>query len=72
MPRICSDDATSSRRRMLSRLGRIEGKLDAFIKQMEAHDNRTTDIEARTRKVETGSIGTAVPGRSSARCSALS
>jgi hypothetical protein len=37
---------------ILSRLGRIEGKLDAFVKQMEAHDNRTMDIEVRTRKVE--------------------
>jgi hypothetical protein len=37
---------------ILSRLGRIEGKLDAFIKQMEAHDVRTTDIEVRTRRVE--------------------
>jgi hypothetical protein len=37
---------------ILSRLGRIEGKVDAFIKQMETHDVRTTDIEARTRKVE--------------------
>jgi hypothetical protein len=37
---------------ILSRLGRIEGKVDAFIKQMETHDVRTTDIEVRTRKVE--------------------
>ena len=37
---------------ILSRLGRIEGKVDAFIKQMETHDERTTDIEVRTRKVE--------------------
>jgi hypothetical protein len=37
---------------ILSRLGRIEGKLDAFIKQMETHDVRTTDIEVRTRRVE--------------------
>jgi hypothetical protein len=37
---------------ILSRLGRIEGKVDAFIKQMETHDVRTTDIEVCTRKVE--------------------
>jgi hypothetical protein len=37
---------------ILSRLGRIEGKVDAFIKQMEAHDGRTTDIEIRTRRME--------------------
>lgn len=33
-------------------VGRIEGKLDAFIKQMESQDNRTTELEVRTRKVE--------------------
>jgi hypothetical protein len=57
---------------ILSRLGRIEGKLDAFIKQMEAHDGRTTDIEVRTRKVEYRSIGTAGLGRSWARSSVRS
>jgi hypothetical protein len=33
-------------------LGRVEGKLDTFIRQMETQDNRTTDLEVRTRKVE--------------------
>lgn len=33
-------------------VGRIEGKLDTFIAQMKAHDDRTTDLEVRTRKVE--------------------
>ena len=41
---------------ILSRLGRIEGKLDAFsttvIAQMKVQDDRTTGIEVRTRKVE--------------------
>jgi hypothetical protein len=30
-----------------SRLGRIEGKLDTFIKQIEARDERTTDRPGR-------------------------
>ena len=33
-------------------VGRIEGKLDTFLAQMKAHDDRTTDLEVRTRKVE--------------------
>lgn len=33
-------------------VGRIEGKIDTFIKQLESHDVRTTDLEVRTRKVE--------------------
>ena len=33
-------------------IGRIEGKLDTFIQQMKAQDDRTTDLEVRTRKVE--------------------
>jgi hypothetical protein len=33
-------------------VGRIEGKIDAFIEQMKVHDNRTTDLDVRTRKVE--------------------
>lgn len=33
-------------------VGRIEGKLDTFITQMKAQDDRTTDLEVRTRKVE--------------------
>lgn len=33
-------------------LGRVEGKLDTFITQMKAQDDRTTDLEVRTRKVE--------------------
>lgn len=33
-------------------VGRIEGKLDTFIAQMAAQDDRTTDLEVRTRKVE--------------------
>lgn len=41
---------------ILSRLGRIEGKRDAFsttvIAQMKVQDDRTTGIEVRTRKVE--------------------
>lgn len=33
-------------------LGRVEGKLDTFIAQMKAQDDRTTNLEVRTRKVE--------------------
>ena len=33
-------------------VGRIEGKLDTFIAQMKAQDDRTTDLEVRTRRVE--------------------
>jgi hypothetical protein len=33
-------------------VGRIEGKLDTFIEQMKAQDNRATELEVRTRKVE--------------------
>lgn len=33
-------------------VGRVEGKLDAFIKQMATADDRATDLEVRTRKVE--------------------
>lgn len=33
-------------------VGRIEGKLDTFIQQMASQDDRTTDLEVRTRKVE--------------------
>ena len=33
-------------------LGRIEGKIDTFIEQMKRQDDRTTDLEVRTRKVE--------------------
>lgn len=33
-------------------MGRIEGKLDTFIAQMKTQDDRTTDLEVRTRKVE--------------------
>jgi hypothetical protein len=33
-------------------VGRIEGKLDAFIKQMKDQDDRATDLEARMRGVE--------------------
>lgn len=33
-------------------LGRVEGKIDTFIAQMKAQDDRTTDLEVRTRKVE--------------------
>lgn len=33
-------------------LGRVEGKIDTFIMQMKAQDDRTTDLEVRTRKVE--------------------
>jgi hypothetical protein len=33
-------------------VGEIKGQVGAFIKQMEAHDNRTTELEVRTRKVE--------------------
>jgi hypothetical protein len=33
-------------------VGRIEGKLDTFIAQMEAQDNRATNVEVRLRKVE--------------------
>jgi hypothetical protein len=54
---------------ILSRLGRIEGKVDAFIKQMETHDERTTDIEVRTRKVENRQHWSAGLGRSWGRSS---
>lgn len=33
-------------------MGRIEGKLDTFIAQMKAQDDRTTAQEVRLRKVE--------------------
>jgi hypothetical protein len=33
-------------------VGRMEGKLDTFLAQMKAQDDRTTDLEVRTRKVE--------------------
>lgn len=33
-------------------VGRIEGKIDTFIAQMKAQDDRTTELEVRTRKVE--------------------
>lgn len=33
-------------------LGRVEGKLDAFINQMKVQDDRTTNLEVRTRTVE--------------------
>jgi hypothetical protein len=33
-------------------VGEIKGQVGAFIKQMETHDNRTTELEVRTRKVE--------------------
>jgi hypothetical protein len=33
-------------------VGRVEGKLDTFIAQMAQQDDRTTDLEVRTRKVE--------------------
>jgi hypothetical protein len=33
-------------------VGRIEGKLDTFIAQMGHQDNRTTELEVRTRKLE--------------------
>ena len=33
-------------------VGRVEGKIDAFIDQMAVQDKRTTDLEVRTRKVE--------------------
>lgn len=33
-------------------LGRVEGKLDAFITQMKVQDDRTTTLTARVDKVE--------------------
>jgi hypothetical protein len=33
-------------------VGRIEGKLDTFIAQMKTQDERATDLEVRTRRVE--------------------
>jgi len=33
-------------------IGRVEGKMDTFIAQMQAHDDRTTGLEVRTRNVE--------------------
>jgi hypothetical protein len=33
-------------------VGRIEGKIDTFIAQMKAQDDRTTNLEVRTRKME--------------------
>jgi len=60
-------------------IGRVEGKLDTFIEQMKAQDNRTIELEVRTRKVENrqhwysglgaaiglllGSFGAHVPGK---------
>ena len=33
-------------------IGRIEGKLDTFLEQMKAQDDRTMKQEVRLRKVE--------------------
>jgi hypothetical protein len=33
-------------------LGRIEGTLNTYVKQMAEQDRRTIDLEVRTRKVE--------------------
>ncbi len=33
-------------------LGRIDGKIDTIIEQMKRQDDRVTDLEVRTRKVE--------------------
>lgn len=33
-------------------LGRVEGKIDTFITQLGVQDNRTTELDVRTRKVE--------------------
>lgn len=33
-------------------VGSVDGKMDAFIAQMKAQDDRTTDLEVRTRKIE--------------------
>lgn len=33
-------------------IGQLEGKVDAFIKQMAVADDRTNGIETRVRKVE--------------------
>jgi hypothetical protein len=38
--------------KLLNDSGRIEGKLDTFISQMKAQDDRATELEVRTRKVE--------------------
>lgn len=33
-------------------IGRVEGKIDAFMKQLEVQDNRATNLEVRVRSVE--------------------
>lgn len=33
-------------------IGSLEGKVDTFITQMRTQDDRTTNLEVRTRKVE--------------------
>jgi hypothetical protein len=33
-------------------VGNLGGKIDSFMSQMETQADRTTDLEARTRKVE--------------------
>jgi hypothetical protein len=33
-------------------VGRVEGKLDAFIGQMKVQDDRSTNLEVRVRSVE--------------------
>ena len=37
---------------LCSQVGSVEGKIDTFLNQMKAQDDRTTDLEVRTRKVE--------------------
>ena len=37
---------------LMESVARVEGKLDTYLKQMETQDNRTTELEVRTRKVE--------------------
>jgi len=49
---------------ILSRLGRIEGKVDAFIKQMRLTTSGPRISRSAPAKWKTASIGTAGQGRS--------
>lgn len=43
---------TASNAELHRAVGRIEGKIDTFIEQMKAQDDRSTAQEVRLRKVE--------------------
>jgi hypothetical protein len=48
-PKTTMDDHVIA---LTSAVARVEGKIDTFLSQMKAHDDRTTDLEVRTRKLE--------------------